>query len=147
MPKRRASQPDDDGDDDGADDDALDPDLPPEPPPLDPPFEWTIDGVTRTFTRASALSRSLGKQPGSGDELERAMAAFHARDRTPERQAMRDARNKYLTARRQLRRSSSRTERRHSTEGGLDAHRRASHPRIFPRGAFATRAHPAMCPA
>mmetsp|Transcript_7264 Transcript_7264/g.19101 ORF Transcript_7264/g.19101 Transcript_7264/m.19101 type:complete len:207 (-) Transcript_7264:125-745(-) len=37
---------------------------------------------------------------------------------------MRDARNKYLTARRQLRRSSSRTERRHSTEGGLDAHRR-----------------------
>mmetsp|Transcript_7264 Transcript_7264/g.19100 ORF Transcript_7264/g.19100 Transcript_7264/m.19100 type:complete len:242 (-) Transcript_7264:292-1017(-) len=82
MPKRRASQPDDDGDDHGADDDALDPDLPPEPPPLDPPFEWTIDGVTRTFTRASALSRSLGKQPGSGDELERAMAAFHPRPRS-----------------------------------------------------------------
>eukprot|EP00966_Prymnesium_polylepis_P145689 3365264-Prymnesium_polylepis.1 len=29
---------------------------------------------------------------------------------------MRDARNKYLTAQRQLRRSSSRTERRHSTK-------------------------------
>ena len=123
MSKRRAkSQPDDDGDDDGADDDALDPNLPPEPPPLDPPFEWTIGGVARRFTRARALSRTLGKQAGGGEELARAMAAFHARDCTPDRQAMRDARAKYMMARRQARRSSSRTERRHSTEGGVEAH-------------------------
>eukprot|EP00966_Prymnesium_polylepis_P318619 7359409-Prymnesium_polylepis.1 len=53
------------------------------------------------------------------------MAAFHARDRTPDRQAMRDARTKYLKARREAQLSSSRTERRHSTEGGVEADRRA----------------------
>lgn len=102
---------------DGSDGAAL---LPPLPPPLDPPFIW--NGCQ--FSSSSALTQVLRKRV-DGEELARAHAAFDARDKTPERQEMRRARDRYLNRQREQHRHTTRTERRHNSEADADAHRGA----------------------